>query len=397
MEPIFNEASKYLMNTYARQPLLIHKGRGTRVYDTHGKEYLDFVSGIAVNNLGHCHPLVTEAFQRQSQRLIHVSNLYYTEPQVRLARLLVENSFADKVFFCNSGTEAIEAAIKLARKFSHDKHGPDRHEIIAMEQSFHGRTMGSVSAGGQPKYHKGFEPMLPGFRHVPYNDLGAVSKAISDRTAAVLVEPIQGEAGIRIPDEDYLPGLRKLCDERGPLLILDEVQTGIGRTGKMFCYEHDGIEPDIMTLAKGMGNGLPIGALLAREEVAQSFSPGTHAATFGGNPLVCSAAITTLEVILKEGFVLENCRRMGDYLLQRLNELKQRHSCIASVRGKGLMVGMELTMEVKPIVQDCLEQGILINSPVEGVLRFVPALIIVKDEIDQLIERLDAILSKRAG
>ncbi|HET6464867.1 MAG TPA: acetylornithine transaminase [Nitrospiria bacterium] len=395
MDHLIDEAQQYLMNTYTRQPLIIHKGRGTRVYDPNGKEYLDFVGGVAVNNLGHCHPNVTVAFQKQAQRLVHVSNLYYTEPQVKLARLLVEHSFADKVFFCNSGTEAIEAAIKLARKFSHEKHGPDRYEIITMERSFHGRTLAAVTATAQPKYHQGFEPLVPGFRYVPYNDLKAVAQAVTGRTAAILVEPVQGEGGVRIPDEDYLPGLRKLCDEKGLLMILDEVQTGIGRTGRLFAYEHYGIEPDVMALAKGLGSGLPIGALLAKDSVARAFTPGSHAATFGGNPLVCSAAIATLEVLLEEGFVLDNCRRMGDYFVERLKGLQQRHSCVVSVRGQGLLVGMELAIDGKPIVQDCLEEGILINCTMDRVLRFVPPLIILKEEIDLLINRLDGIFKKR--
>jgi len=397
MDHLIDEAQQYLMNTYTRQPLIIHKGRGTRVYDPNGKEYLDFVGGVAVNNLGHCHPNVTVAFQKQAQRLVHVSNLYYTVPQVKLARLLVEHSFADKVFFCNSGTEAIEAAIKLVRKFSHEKYGPDRHEIITMEQSFHGRTLAAVTATAQPKYHKGFEPLVPGFRYVPYNDLKAVAQAVSDRTAAVLVEPVQGEGGVRIPDNEYLPGLRKLCDEKGLLLVLDEVQTGIGRTGRLFGYEHYGIEPDIMALAKGLGSGLPIGALLAKDSVARVFTPGSHAATFGGNPLVCAAAIATLEVLLEEGFVLDNCRRMGDYFVERLKGLQQRHPCVVSVRGQGLLVGMELAIDGKPIVQDCLEEGILINCTMDRVLRFVPPLIILKEEIDLLINRLDGILKKRTA
>lgn len=395
MDHLIDEAQQYLMNTYTRQPLIIHKGRGTRVYDPNGKEYLDFVGGVAVNNLGHCHPNVTVAFQKQAQRLVHVSNLYYTEPQVKLARLLVEHSFADKVFFCNSGTEAIEGAIKLARKFAHEHHGPDRYEIITMEQSFHGRTLAAVTATAQPKYHQGFEPLVPGFRYVPYNDLKAVTNAVSDRTAAVLVEPVQGEGGVRIPGNDYLPGLRKLCDEKGLLLILDEVQTGIGRTGRLFAYEHYGIEPDVMVLAKGLGSGLPIGALLAKESVARVFTPGSHAATFGGNPLVCSAAIATLEVLLEEGFVLDHCRRMGEYLVERLTGLQQRHPCVVSVRGQGLLVGMELSIDGKPIVQACLEEGILINCTMDRVLRFVPPLIVLKEEIDLLINRLDAIFKKR--
>lgn len=396
-DDIIAEAQQYLMNTYTRQPVVLYKGRGTRLYDPDGKEYLDFVSGIAVNNLGHCHPNVTVAFQKQAQRLVHVSNLYYSEPQIKLAKLLVQHSFADKVFFCNSGAEANEAAIKLVRKYAHDHYGPERFEIICMEQSFHGRTLATVSATGQFKYQKGFEPLVPGFRHVPFNDLEAVDRAITDSTAAVLVEPIQAEGGVQLPNEGYLSGLRKLCSDRGLLLVLDEVQTGIGRTGTLFAYEHWGAEPDIMTLAKGLGSGLPIGAMLAKESVAQAFGPGTHASTFGGNPLACSAALATLEVLLEEGFILDNCRRMGEYFLSRLKTLQQQHPCIQSVRGMGLLIGMELSIDGKPIVQDCLEQGILINCTLDRVLRFVPPLIIMKEEIDLLIDCLDGILKKRGG
>ncbi len=396
-DDIIAEAQQYLMNTYARQPVVLYKGRGTRLYDPDGKEYLDFVSGIAVNNLGHCHPNVTVAFQKQAQRLVHVSNLYYSEPQIKLAKLLVQHSFADKVFFCNSGAEANEAAIKLVRKYAHDHYGPERFEIICMEQSFHGRTLATVSATGQPKYQKGFEPLVPGFRHVPFNDLEAVDKAITDSTAAVLVEPIQAEGGVQLPNEGYLSGLRKLCSDRGLLLVLDEVQTGIGRTGKLFAYEHWGAEPDIMTLAKSLGSGLPIGAMLAKESVAQAFGPGTHASTFGGNPLACSAALATLAVLLEEGFILDNCRRMGEYFLSRLKTLQQQHPCIQSVRGMGLLIGMELSIDGKPIVEDCLEQGILINCTLDRVLRFIPPLIIMKEEIDLLIDTLDGILKKRGG
>lgn len=396
-DDIIAEAQQYLMNTYARQPVVLYKGRGTRLYDPDGKEYLDFVSGIAVNNLGHCHPNVTVAFQKQAQRLVHVSNLYYSEPQIKLAKLLVQHSFADKVFFCNSGAEANEAAIKLVRKYAHDHYGPERFEIICMDGSFHGRTLATVTATGQSKYQKGFEPLVPGFRHVPFNDLEAVDKAITDSTAAVLVEPIQAEGGVQLPNEGYLSGLRKLCSDRGLLLVLDEVQTGIGRTGTLFAYEHWGAEPDIMTLAKGLGSGLPIGAMLAKESVAQAFGPGTHASTFGGNPLACSAALATLEVLLEEGFILDNCRRMGEYFLSRLKTLQQQHPCIQSVRGMGLLIGMELSIDGKPIVEDCLEQGILINCTLDRVLRFVPPLIIMKEEIDLLIDALDGILKKRGG
>lgn len=397
MDSLIDEAQKYLMNNYARQPLVAHKGRGTRVYDADGREYLDFVSGVAVNNLGHCHPLITVALQKQAQRLVHVSNLYYSEPQVALARLLVEHSFADKVFFCNSGAEAVEAAVKLTRKYFFDRDQAQRNEIICMEGSFHGRTLAALSATGQPKYQKGFEPLVPGFRHVPFNDLKAAADAVTPRTAAIMVEPIQGEGGVRIPEASYLSGLRKLCDEKGLLLILDEIQTGIGRTGRLFCYEHYGIEPDVMVLAKGLASGLPIGALLARESVARAFTPGSHASTFGGNPLVCSAAIATLQVLLSEEFVLDNCRRMGAYLLGRLKETASKHACVKDVRGKGLLVGMELSIEGRPVVDDCREQGLLINCTMDRVLRFLPPLIVLKEEIDLMAERLEAALAKRAG
>ena len=391
------EAQKYLMNTYARQPVLFYKGRGTRLYDPTGKEYLDFVSGVAVNNLGHCHPNITAAFQKQAQRLVHVSNLYNSEPQIQLAKLLVENSFADKVFFCNSGAEANEAAIKLVRKYAHDQLRSDRFEILCFKQSFHGRTLATISATGQSKYQEGFEPLVPGFRHAVFNDLKSVKSMINDNTAAILVELIQAEGGVNIADSRFLEGLRNLCNEKDLLLVFDEVQTGIGRTGKLFAYEHWGIEPDIMTLAKGLGSGLPIGAMLAKDSVAETFKPGMHASTFGGNPLACSAAVATLQVLLESGFIIDNCQRMGSYFIERLNELKNRHRCIKEVRGKGLLIGMELSIDGRPILQDCLESGILINCVMDQVLRFLPPLIVMKEEIDQLLERLDVILKERGS
>jgi acetylornithine/N-succinyldiaminopimelate aminotransferase len=396
-DDLIAQAQQYLMNTYARQPVVFSKGRGTRLYDPEGKEYLDFVSGVAVNILGHCHPNVTVAFQKQAQRLVHVSNLYHNEPQIKLARTLVERSFADKVFFCNSGAEANEAAIKLARKYGHDRYGPERSEIICMEQSFHGRSLATVTATGQLKYQKGFEPLVPGFLHVPFNDLTAVEKAITEKTVAILVEPIQGEGGVQVAEEGYLSGLRKLCDEKGLLLMLDEIQTGVGRTGRLFAYEHWGIEPDIMTLAKGLGSGFPIGATLAKESVAQVFVPGTHASTFGGNPLACSAALATLDVLLEGNYLLDNCIQMGNYLFERLKFLQQRHSCVLDIRGKGLLIGLELSIVGQPIVRDCLERGLLINCTMDRVLRFVPPLIIMKEEIDLLISALDEILKKRGS
>lgn len=397
-EELIEESKKYLMNTYARQPVVFRKGRGNRLYDVNGKEYIDFVSGVAVNNLGHCSPKVTVAFQKQAQRLVHVSNLYHNEPQIQLAKLLVEHSFADKVFFCNSGAEANEAAIKLARKYARTQRGENRFEIITMEQSFHGRTLGTLSATGQTKYQKDFEPMLPGFSYVPFNDVGAVAKAITDKTIAVLVEPIQAEGGVRVPSDDYLPRLRKLCDEQGLLLILDEVQTGMGRTGRLFAYEHYGMEPDIMTLAKGLGGGIPIGAMLAKDLVADAFVPGSHASTLGGNPLACAAAIATIEALLEEdGFVLDHCQLMSDYFMKGLWSLAKRYPVIKEVRGKGLLIGVELAIEGKPIVQACLEEGFLINCTVDRVLRFIPPLIITQEEIDLLLETLNRIFKRGIG
>ena len=394
---ILEESKKYIMNTYKRLPLLIVKGRGNRIYDRDGREYMDFVSGIAVNNLGHCNPRVTVAFQKQVQRLVHTSNLFYTEPQIHLARLLVENSFADKVFFCNSGAEANEAAIKLVRKYSSDK-GNGRYEIITAYNSFHGRTMATITATGQERFHKGFEPLVPGFSYVPYNDADAVEKAITDKTAAILVEPIQGEGGVNVPDEDYLKRLRKICDAKGILLVLDEVQTGLGRTGKLFAYQHAGIEPDIMTLAKGLGNGLPIGAMLARDHVAQAFTPGTHASTFGGTPLVCSAAIEVIKTLTEDEMLLDNCRRMGKYFTEELNSLKEKYpQIIRNVRGKGLLIGMELSIKGDDIVQECIKKGVVINCTMERVLRFLPPLDINPIDIDALMDILSEVFSSIAG
>lgn len=393
----FEESSRYVMNTYNRMPVVLRKGRGVKVWGADGKEYLDFVAGIAVNVLGHCHPKVVVALQKQAQRLIHVSNLYYNEPQVRLAKLLVENSFADKVFFCNSGAEANEGAIKLARKYAKENMKGERYEIITAFNSFHGRTLATLTATGQEKFQKGFEPLLPGFRYVEFNNLKALESAINEKTCAVMLEPIQGEGGIRIPSSDYLKGVREICDSHGILLILDEVQTGMGRTGRLFAYEHYGIKPDIMTLAKGLGSGVPIGAVLATDKVAISFQPGSHASTFGGNPLCCATAIATIETILEDGFILDQCRRMGEYLMQGLMELKEEYSSIIiDVRGIGLMVGMEMSLDCSEIVKDCLERGLITNCTAGNVLRFTPPLIVQKKDIDHMLDILDDVLRRRS-
>ncbi len=391
----FDDASRYIMNTYNRYPLVLRKGRGMKVWSSDGKEYLDFVGGVAVNILGHCHPRVVVALQKQAQRLIHVSNYYYIEPQIKLAKLLVEHSFADKVFFCNSGAEAIEAAIKLARKYTKEQINAERFEIITAVNSFHGRTLAALTATGQEKLQKGFEPLVPGFKHVPFNDLKALGKAVSKETCAVLLEPIQGEGGVRVPDQNYLTMVRELCDERNLLLILDEVQTGMGRTGKLFAYEHFGITPDILTLAKGLGGGVPIGAMLATDKVASGFRPGNHASTFGGNPLVCAAGTATVETILEDGFILDQCNRMGKYFVERLEHLKTVFpGLIKEIRGKGLLLGMELTTVGDPIVKACLDKGMLINCTSGNTLRFIPPLIVQRRDIDQLIDILHGIFLK---
>ncbi|MGB2688461.1 MAG: acetylornithine transaminase [Desulfobacterales bacterium] len=388
---IISTADKVIAKTYKRFPIVITKGKGCNLWDIEGKKYMDFVSGIAVCNLGHSHPKVSAALSKQADVLLHVSNLYYTEPQIDLAYRLTENSFADRVFFCNSGAEANEAAIKLARKYFKDKGESERYRIVTMEKSFHGRTMATLSATGQDKIKKGFEPLLEGFDHIPFNDIDALRKSIGPSTCAVLLEPIQGEGGVRCPDPDYLKAVRRLCDETGVLLIFDEIQTGMGRTGKFFAYEHFGIEPDIMTLAKALANGLPIGAMLASEEVAEAFGPGAHASTFGGTPIITAASIQVVKVLLEENLI-HRCAKMGAYFKERLSGLKSKHESIVDVRGMGLLLGMKLKIEGDAIVNSCMEKGFLINCIQGNILRFIPPLIVEKEEIDALIACLDGIL-----
>jgi acetylornithine/N-succinyldiaminopimelate aminotransferase len=383
-------SEKYVANTYARYPVLLVRGKGTRVWDLEGEEYLDFVSGLAVCNLGHCHPKVVKTIQDQAEKLIHVSNFYYIEPQIQLASLLCKHSFADKVFFCNSGAEANEGAFKLARKFAKEKMGKDRYEIITMERSFHGRTLATLTATGQDKFHKGYDPLMPGFKYVPFNDIGAVKNAIDPKTCAVMVEPIQGEGGVNCPSEGYLKALREICDEKRLLLILDEVQVGMGRTGKLFAYEHDGVEPDMLTLAKSLAGGVPIGALLIKKGIADSFKPGDHASTFGGNPLASAAGVAALTAIIEEG-MLENCQKMGDYFISELEEIKKKFPFIKEVRGKGLILGMELKIDGGSIVKEMLKKKILINCTMGNVLRFLPPLIVTKEEIDRVVKVLEEV------
>ena len=392
---LIENSKRYLMNTYNRSSIVLRKGRGMKVWDSEGKEYLDFLGGIAVNCLGHCHPRVVIAIQKQAQRLLHVSNLYHIEQQTKLAKLLVELSFADKAFFCNSGAEAVEGAIKLARKYAKDHFSSRKFDIITAYSSFHGRTLAALSATGQERLQKGFEPLVPGFRHVPFNDINALKKTVTNNTCAIMLEPIQGEGGVRIPSNDYLKQVRQVCDENKILLILDEVQTGMGRTGEIFAYEHFGIKPDIMTLAKGLGGGVAIGAVLAKENVAASFTHGSHASTFGGNPLACSAALATIDTLLEDGFLLDNCRRNGKYFMNKLEKLKNDfHSVIIEVRGMGLLIGLELTKTGGPIVESCLKRGILINSISGNVLRFTPPLIVTEKEIDILVDVLEDVFER---
>jgi len=393
-EELKDAAATYLMQTYTRQPISIVRGRGTKVYDLEGREYVDFVGGIAVNALGHGHPDLVRAIQRQAAQLIHVSNLYYTEPQVQLAKFLVDHSFADRAFFCNSGAEANEAAIKLARRYAHAKYGAERFEIITMTNSFHGRTLAMITATGQDKVQKGFEPLMPGFAYARFNDFAAIESMVGERTAAIMLEPVQGEGGVHVADREYLKQLRELCTQRDILLIFDEVQTGMGRTGTLFAYQQLGVEPDIMTLAKGLGGGVPIGACVAKDTVASAFQPGDHASTFGGNPLACAAGLAVCRTLL-EGGVLEHAKRMGEYLAKGLSECKGRQRIVREVRGIGLLQGMVLDTDAKTVVADCLVRGVLINAAGDHILRFVPPLVITQRDIDKLLETLTVIFNRR--
>jgi acetylornithine aminotransferase/acetylornithine/N-succinyldiaminopimelate aminotransferase len=392
-EELIALSEKYVMSTYKRFPVVLSRGLGVHLWDSDGRQYLDLVGGIAVCALGHSHPRVVEALKRQAELLTHVSNLYYIENQIRLAQLLVENSCLDKVFFCNSGAEANEAAIKLARKYGSEKMG-GRHEIITMQDSFHGRTLATVTATGQAKFHAGFAPLPEGFRYVPYNDLPAIEAAVTDRTLGVMVEPIQGEGGVVIPASGYLAGIRRICDQRGLLMIVDEVQTGMGRTGTLFACDAEEVIPDMITLAKAMGNGFPIGALLASERIAAAFVPGSHGSTFGGNPLATAVGIAVMDTFFDEG-ILDNCRRVGAYFLERLTELKARNPVIRDVRGKGLIIAVELTVPGADVVMGCLKSGLLINCTGGNVLRFVPPLVLTKTDVDKAVGILAEVLEVR--
>jgi len=386
---VIAQYDKYVMSTYTRIPAVIVKGKGLKVRDLDGNEYLDFFPGWAVSGLGHCHPKVVNAIRNYLKKIIHVSNNYYNILQGKLAQKIIENSFEGKVFFCNSGAEANEGAIKLARAYGNAR--GSRYEIITMENSFHGRTLATITATAQPKYQKGFEPLPLGFKYVDFNVLKAVEGAITDKTIAIMLEPIQGEGGINVAGEGYIKALRDICDKKDMILIFDEVQTGMGRTGRMFCFEHYGITPDIMTLAKSLGGGLPIGAMVAAKKFADVLKPGMHASTFGGSPVVCSAALAVFEAIQKEG-LLSNTVKMGEYLAGKLDELKKKYPIIKEIRGKGLMIGVELTIPGKEIAEKCFKEGLMINCTHDKVLRIMPGMIVTKKQIDKAVGILDKIM-----
>jgi len=382
---------KYVIANYGRLPKVIVKGRDNYIFDTDGNKILDMFPGWAVSCIGHCHPKVVEAIRTQAGELLHIDNTFYIPKQGQLAKLLSERAFGGKCFFCNSGAEANEAAMKLARK-----HTPqEKYKFITAHGSFHGRTFATVTATAQPKYHDGFLPLLAGFEYVPFNDIDALTAAFSDEVAAVLLEPIQGEGGINIATNEYLQAVRELCDQHGAVMILDEVQTGIGRTGKWFAYQHYDVQPDMITMAKALGGGVAIGAMMATSEVAASLVPGTHASTFGGNPLACAAAIAVIEAIEQE-YLLDNAIKMGQYTNQKLQQLKDKHPIIDHIRGKGLMIGIQLTETGKDIVDKCLEKGLRINCTNDSVLRFMPSMTVTTDQIDQAVKILDSVLSEES-
>ncbi len=381
--------NKYVIANYARLPRVIVRGQGCYLYDAEGNEILDMFPGWAVSGIGHCHPAVVQAINKQAGELLHIDNTFYSEPQGRLAQMLSERAFGGKCFFCNSGAEANEAALKLARLHTAKK----KYKFITAQGSFHGRTFATVTATAQPKYHEGFLPLLPGFVYVPYNDVAALESAFTDEVAAVMIEPIQGEGGINVATAEYMRTIRRLCDQNEAIMILDEVQTGIGRTGKWFGYQHFDVEPDIITMAKALGGGAAIGAMMARTEIANSLVPGKHASTFGGNCLACAAGIAVIEAIEKDN-LLANAEKIGQYTKEKLLQLKQKHSIINSVRGIGLMIGIGLNGPGKSIVDKCLAKGLRINCTCETVLRFMPPMIVTQSQIDRAIEIIDSVLGE---
>ncbi len=395
LEEIVELDKKYFMNTFgSRTPVCFDHGKGIDLWDIEGKNYKDFLGGIAVTALGHSHPKLVEAIKKQAESYIHCSNLYYIKPQALLAKILVENSCADKVFFANSGAEANEGALKLARIYFRKKGLLEKFEIITLENSFHGRTLATIAATGQDKYQKPYSPLTPSFIKVPINNLAAIEKAITDSTCAVMIEPIQGESGVNLITPEYMKGVRELCTEKGVLLIFDEVQCGLGRTGKLFGYEHFGIEPDIFTLAKALGGGFPIGALCAKDFVAEAFEPGDHGSTFGGNPLACAVGLAVVETIINDKLV-ENSDKMGIYFIKKLSALKDKYSFIAEVRGKGMMIGIQISNDKASEIKNmCFEKGYLVGNVGSNIIRLLPPLILTKDDIDEMVDVLDGVLAE---
>ena len=386
---IFDDYNQYILSTYTRTPGIFVKGKGMTLVDIHGKKYLDFFPGWGVNNVGHCHPKVMAAVRDQIGKLIHIPNSFYHPNQAKLAKEIVSWSFPAKVFFCNSGAETCEAAIKFSRAYGQGK----RHEIITMFNSFHGRTLGAVTATGQSKYSDPFKPLPEGFKHVPFNDIVALKNAITDKTIAIMQELVQGEGGIHIAEKSYIQEIRRICDEKNILLIFDEVQTGMGRTGEMFCFKHYGVAPDLMMLAKALGGGLPIGVLVVKREISDTFKPGMHASTFGGSPLICKAALGAFKAIVADK-MLKNTKTMSAYIVQRLQALKEKFECIEEIRGLGLMIGIQLKVEGKAIFEECFNRGLIINCTQGNVLRIMPALNVTKKQADQALYILEQALIK---
>jgi predicted acetylornithine/succinylornithine family transaminase len=383
---------KYLMDTFQRLPVTIVKGQGVRAWDENGNEYLDFIGGLAVNVLGHSHPVVVKAVAKQARTIIQTSNLVYSVPQVKLAKLMIENSCMNKVFFCNSGAEACEGAVKLARRYG-KLYRNGAWEVITATKSFHGRTLAMTAATGQSKFQEPYIPLPDGFMNVAYDDIAAVKAATGDKTCAVMMEPIQGEGGVNVPSDDYLKKVRSWCDKKGILLILDEIQTGVGRTGTLFAYEQYGVEPDIMTLAKGLGGGVAIGAFMAKEKVSV-FEHGEHGSTFGGNPLACAAGYATLNYMLKNG-VVDNCRRVGEHLAKSIDGLKKKSDLVVGVRGRGLLLAMELSREIAAeFILKCLDEGLLLNAVTPSAVRFMPPLIVTEEDVDEAIAIVKKVLSR---
>jgi acetylornithine aminotransferase/acetylornithine/N-succinyldiaminopimelate aminotransferase len=394
---LLETGGKHLMAFTKRAPIALVRGEGMRVWDSDGKEYLDFTGGIAVTALGHSHPRVVGTIREQATTLMHVSNLFHIPQQTHLAKLLCDHSFADRVFFSNSGAEANEAAIKLARKWAKEHGASDRGDIITMRGGFHGRTLATVTATAQEKYHHGFEPLPGGFKYVPFNDLRAVERAMDSHTAGVMVEPIQGEGGVNIPDDGYLPGLRKLCDEAGVCLIFDEIQTGMGRTGRLWGYEHSGVSPDVMTVAKALANGVPIGATLATDEVAAAFSPGTHGSTFGGNPFATAVGLTVLTTLIEERLP-ERADRMGRLLIAEMEKIRARRgAAVKAVRGRGCLIGMDLVPPVADVLGACRDRGLLVLTAGDNTLRLAPSLVLDEKDVARGVSIIDEALAAVAG